>query len=234
MFPVAHKQRKLYKIESLENPRIVWELEVDKSRGHVFVDSEAGIVWVSDGAGKLTLLRVEDKGGTFEKKVISGLVSGKLLRPQWVRTDSIGNVYVLDAARASIVKTDPDGKTFREIVKNVGTYNSCGYFCLDREDNLYVTESPSSRNAFRLRKVDSEGRPLKIGGEDFLSFDGDRDWNLGGTFGRVKGVCVDRTGDIYVTGTINSYAPQFRGCRFSPKNVRLTAQDKELHQYNAL
>ena len=199
----SRKDRKLYKVDSLENLKIVWEIPLT-FRYHygparqVFVDSKANIVWVARGAGPRTLLRVVDKGATFEKKVIDGNAPGKLLKPQWMRTDSAGNIYILDMGRKAILKTDIDGNNVLEIPVKVTS--SDGYFCLDREDNLYITEW-SWRRPFRLRKFDSDGSPLKIGGKEALDFTGPDDWIRDERNGRVKGVCVVPNGDIYVAGS---------------------------------
>lgn len=195
------RERKLHKIDSLETLKIVWELPLAGRNAYtacqVFVDSEANVVWVANGAGERTLLRVLDKGASFEKKVIDGNVPGKLQKPQWMRTDADGNIYVLDMGRNAVVKTDIDGKTFTEIPVRVTS--SDGYFCLDRQANLYITEW-SRRRCFSLRKFDPDGKPIKIGGEDALYFTGEGQWGLGIGAGRVKGVCVDANGDILVAG----------------------------------
>ena len=199
----SRQTRKLYKIDSLENLKIVWEVPLAKRYSYgparqIFVDSEANIIWIARGAGPRTLLRVVDKGATFEKKVIDGNVPGKLLKPQWMRTDSAGNIYVLDMGRKAILKADIDGKNVVEIPVKVTS--SDGYFCLDGEGNLYITEW-AWRRPFRLRKFDADGKPLKIGGKDALDFTGDDDWIRSKRTGRVKGVCVAENGDIYVAGS---------------------------------
>ena len=200
------KGRKLYKIDSLETPGIVWEIPLGKfatggwgKTNQIFVDSEANLVWVADGEGHLTLLRVEDKGATFEKQVIHGEQTGKLLKPQWMRIDSTGNIYTLDQGRKAIVKTDIDGKAFAEI--KVAVNASDGYFALDKDANIYIAEW-SWGKPFRLRKFSPDGKPMKIGEKDAISFDRSADeWMEGKSSGRVKGVCVAGNGDIYVTGT---------------------------------
>ena len=198
------KDRKLYKIDSLENLKIIWEVPLKFQYRYgpgrqIFVDSEANIIWVANGAGPRTLLRVLDKGATFLKLVIDGNVPGKLLKPQWMRTDSAGNIYVLDMGRKAIIKTDIDGKVIREIPVKVTTTD--GYFCLDREGNLYIAEWWSWFKPFRLRKFDPDGKPLKIGGKDALDFTSPDDWIRNKKTGRVKGVCVAENGDIYVAGS---------------------------------
>ena len=197
------KGRKLYKIDSLENLKIVWEIPLPFRYSYgparqIFVDSEANIIWVARGAGPRTLLRVMDKGATFEKKVIDGNVPGKLLKPQYMRTDAAGNIYVLDMGRKAIVKTDIDGKVVREIPVKVTSTD--GYFCLDGAGNLYIA-AWAWRQPFRLRKFDADGKPLKIGGKDALTFAGDDEWVCNKRTGRVKGVCVAENGDIYVAGS---------------------------------
>ena len=67
--------------------------------------------------------------------------------------------------RKAIIKADIDGKVIREIPVRVTTTD--GYFCLDGEGNLYITEW-AWRRPFRLRKFDADGKPLKIGGKDAL------------------------------------------------------------------
>ncbi|HUU43963.1 MAG TPA: hypothetical protein VMX57_09295, partial [Planctomycetota bacterium] len=182
--------RKLVKIDSFEDLRVVWELPLVNvlsryTARQVFVDSDADLVWVAEGAGKRTLLRVLDKGATFEKRVIDGNVPGKLQKPQWMRADADGNVYVLDMGRKAVIRTDIDGKTFKEIPVQVSS--SDGYFCLDAEGNLYITES--QRKGFRLRKFSPDGKPLKVGDRDALEFTGPDDWIRNEKVGRVKGVC---------------------------------------------
>ena len=193
--------RKLYKIDSLENLKIVWEISLARSYTYgparqIFVDSEANIVWVARGAGPRTLLRVVDKGATFEKRVIDGNAPDKLQKPQWMRTDAAGNIYVLDMGHKTVIKTDIDGKVLLEIP--VKASSSDGYFCLDHGGNMYITES--WRRGFRLRKFGPDGKPLKIGGKDVLEFKGPGDWIRNLRAGRVKGVCVAENGDIYIAG----------------------------------
>ena len=199
---LSRNSRKLCKIDSLENLRIVWEIPLARSMrpwsaGQIFVDSEANVIWAADGAGPRTLLRVQDKGEAFEKKVIDGNAPDKLQKPQWMRTDLAGNIYILDMGRKAVIKADIDGKVIREIPVKVTS--SDGYFCLDKEGNLYIAEW-AWRKPFRLRKFDPDGKPLKIGGKDALEFTGPDDWIRNNKAGRVKGVCVAENGDIYVAG----------------------------------
>ncbi len=202
-------ERKLYKLASYDNPKIIWSLTIEKwEHGHLsrqlFVVSEKNIVLVAKGAGHNTVLRIEDKGEKFEKKVIGGDIPGKLQKPQWTRTDSEGNIYVYDQGRKMIVKSDIDGNNFKEFAK-VAAGCSDGYFCMDHEGNLYVLEAyRGSKGSFRLRKFGPDGKQAKIGGKDALTFTNEEnEWMRKGErprFGRLKGVYVAENGDIYIVG----------------------------------
>ncbi|MFB3890787.1 MAG: hypothetical protein ACE15C_02060 [Phycisphaerae bacterium] len=199
-------RRRLYKLQSLDEPKVVWEIDMprltgpsDRNWGHIFVDSQASVVWAAEGAGRLTLLRVQDKGQTFEKTVISGLVDGKLLRPQYMRVDSKGNLFVMDHARGAIIRSDVEGKTWKEIIKSTWD-GSSGWFSLDKAGNVYLADSTGFSKNFRIRKFDPEGNQLPIGEGKEIAFAArppDREW---GPAGRINGVCVADNGDIYVAG----------------------------------
>jgi hypothetical protein len=104
----------LCRVEGLPGPapRVAWHLPVDAASRFLAVDGavDPPLVWLGNGAGKRTLVRVTDRGTTAaDRLVVGGTAEGILACPWTVATARDGRLFVHDAGRQAIVALDPHG-----------------------------------------------------------------------------------------------------------------------------
>ena len=181
-------KRKLLKLKSYENPSVVAEYELSRYALEIAVDSEANIIWVQNGgASKDTLLRLQDKGTSFEARTINGRKKDGLCFPRHLAVDKEGRVYVNNAGYGVIQRINVDGSVTAIARLGGGFGMVSGVMCTDAEVNFYLCSARKWGGPGSILKYGPNGKRLKFGDKDSLPLKG-----------YVQGIGVASNGDIYV------------------------------------
>jgi hypothetical protein len=124
---------------------------------------------------------------------------GEFLDPHGVDVNSIGNVFIVDAALINVQKFDSNGKFITKWGTN-GTGDGEFYLLegigIDSFDNTYVVDAGNKR----IQKFDSNGK--------FIT-----KWGTNGTgdgeFRYPYGIAVDSLNNVYVSDKLNSKVEKF-------------------------
>jgi len=134
----------------------------------------------------------------------SGLANiAQISSPQWVATDNIGNVYIVDVGNHRIRKVDTFGRIYTiagnggSVFAGDGGYATAaslyapGGVCIDRSGNIFICD------ATRIRKVNTSGIITTIVGTGVVGYSGD-----GGTADTAKihagRIYVDTLGNLFI------------------------------------
>ncbi len=133
-----------------------------------------------------------------------GEATAELYSPKGIVFDSIGNMYVLDAANKRVRKIDPTG-----IITTVAGNGTSGYsgdggpatnaeldgpqgIAIDGADNIYIAEQS------RIRKISPGGIISTIAGSAMLGFSGDGGAATSAEINVPTDMAFDRIGNMYI------------------------------------
>ena len=133
--------------------------------------------------------------------------AAQLNRPRGVTLDGSGNLYIADAANDRVRKVDADG--IISTVAGTGVYGFNGDggqatatqlnlpwdVALDGSGNLYIAD----RDNRRIRKVDADGIITTVAGNGMAGCCDDGRMATQALLGRLAGVALDGSGNIYST-----------------------------------
>ena len=169
----------------------------------ITVDS-GGNVYVAD-TNNDRVVKYSNAGSQLLVIGVSGSGDGQLDSPLDVAIDSNGNIYITDALNCRVQKFNSAGvfqSSFGGNGTSDGLFKKPSSIFIDSSDNIYVTDTYVNYNSSKLdiQKFDSNGNfVLKIGSISSASEDGTF-YSGSGAVG-PKGIFVDSTGNIFVTGT---------------------------------
>ena len=145
--------------------------------------------------------------------------SAQLSGPTDLCIDKLGNIYIADTENHRIRKVGLDG-----IITTIAGTGSAGYtgdgfqatfsqlsyptdVYLDYLGNLHVID----RSNYRVRKVTTNGKLITVVGTGTSGFNGD---NIQATDAQIswsRGLCVDITGNIYISDLMNNRVRKVKG-----------------------
>ena len=150
-----------------------------------------GVIYVADAQNnRVQVLNSDLTYRTSFSKASQSLGSGQLNMPQAVAINSEGNVYVSDMMNHAIQAFTPDGEFLLKFGQ-YGAVTSAGSLCsptsiaIDRQDNVYVGNSTGTIAIF-----DKQGNFVR----QFGSYGSEL-----GKFSHIKGLHIDRKGQLYVS-----------------------------------
>lgn len=132
-------------------------------------------------------------------------IAAKFKLPSGVAEDSSGNLFVADTGNCLIRKITPSGSTSTfagsttcgssDGLGSNAAFTSLSGIAIDSSNNIYVADLNS------VRKITPAGLVSTLAGS---STSGSADGTGGSaTFNRIKGIVVDRNGNVFVTDTGN-------------------------------
>jgi len=160
-----------------------WEMGIAVDR--------AGSVYVAD-RGNHRVQKFTSNGKFLAKWGTEGTEDGEFIRPDVIAVEGSGNILVVDHPKlkeSRIQKFDPDGMFISKWTVPTGV------LALDMSGNAYA--SPEGT----IEKYDPSGKLIAKWGKW-----GKGDEELGGW---VAGICVDASGNVYVSDTINMRVKKF-------------------------
>lgn len=186
----------------LNNPKGV---AVDDA-GNLFIADELNNrVRMVNTSGIITTLAGTDDGNNFLGNG-SPATTVRLNKPNDVKVDKDGNVYIADTYNNFIRKVEPDG-TLTNVagsgttgfggdngVAGVSKINIPVSMALDRKGNLYFAD----KNNNRVRKIDAAGIVSTVAGNGANVSDGDGGSALEAQVNAPTAVAVDSSGNLYV------------------------------------
>ncbi len=153
--------------------------------------SKAGKVYVADAQNnRIQVLNSDLTYSTSFSEACKTVGSGRLSQPQAIAINSVGNVYVADMMNHAVQAFTPNG-TFLLKFGKYGPATTPGAVCtptaiaIDREDNVYVGCATGTIGIFS-----KEGNFL----QQFGSYGSEL-----GQFNIIKGLHIDRKGQLYVS-----------------------------------
>lgn len=166
-------------------------------------------------------VRVVDPAGniaTYAGNTVSGYggdggpaTSAALFGPYSIVTDKTGNLYIADAENQRVRKVDMSGNISTVAGKGVVGYSGDGGqatnaelkfpidVALDKSGNLYIADI----NSNVIRKVDGAGVISTIAGKGVAGYTGDGKAATSATLRDPYAVCVDTSGNIFITDNSN-------------------------------
>ena len=122
-----------------------------------------------------------------------------------VAVDKIGNVFIADANNYRIRKVDTTGKISTVVGTGVSGFSGdgglatsaqiggCNAVGIDSSGNLYLSDRPN----YRVRKVDTGGIIITIGGTGFAGCNGDGGPALNAQMNNTNEIHADAVGNVY-------------------------------------
>lgn len=169
-----------------------------------------GNVYVADGQNNMIRKITPEGLVTTLAGSTQGYLDGdgsiaKFNFPTRVCVDNLGNVYVTDSFNNKIRKISPTGFVTTLAGSTFGFNDGIGSsaqfrypmgICVDQSLNVYLADGVNNR----IRKITSNGFVSTLAG----SFEGYQDGNVSSSlFFSPTGVCIDASGNIYVTDRNN-------------------------------
>ena len=140
--------------------------------------------------------------------------TAKLNEPDAVQLDSLGNLYIVDAANNRIRKVDVNTGVITTVAGN-GSGNYSGDsgpataamiygpqdICFDKYGNLYIADVFNQR----IRKVNALGIITTVAGTGIPGYSGDNGPATAAEIRSPTGITIDSTGNLFITDNVNNY-----------------------------
>ena len=139
--------------------------------------------------------------------------------PRFLQADSSGKLIIMNQGYGkAALESDMEGKTFEPVSLPWGHSPYHGYSGFDAEGNWYVAIS-ARRQPQQIWKFTPDGKRAKFGDRDAITLGQDGD-----LFALSKGLCVAKSGDIYVVVQTDKWKMkppgQTGGVRFGDLSAR--------------
>ncbi len=168
--------------------KAIWDLPLSGEAALVAVDSAANppIVWVGNGSGPATLMRIIDRGDApgEVRRCGPGIRPGVLVEPWAIALDGRDGIFVYDYARGRIVRTNDDGSQWTE--SDPIPFHQTAFCCDRARDLLYVAQGARVARFRSDLKPDvlESGKPFRVAGSALGAVKRSGDVLVGGGRGR--------------------------------------------------
>ncbi|MFS8083904.1 MAG: hypothetical protein ACMG51_10660, partial [Ginsengibacter sp.] len=182
---------------------------VDLSGNIFFVCIADGSVRKIDPSGIITTVA----GGGTGILADGGLATnGKLLYPEGIAVDTIGNLYITETDGHKIRKVSPSGIITTIAGTGVGGYSGDGSAAtfaqifgpagikIDKSGNIFFADNSNER----IRKIDTLGIITTVAGNGIEGYNGDGIPATTASLNFPWDIAIDASNNIYITDVLNS------------------------------